>query len=27
VDVVPRDGLKTQIRDSVLGSSQVLYAA
>lgn len=27
VDVVPWDGLKPQIRDSVLGSSRVLYAA
>ena len=27
VDLVPRDGLKPQIRDSVLGSAQVLYAA
>ena len=27
VDLVPRDGLKPQIRDSMLGSAQVLYAA
>ena len=27
VDLVPRDGLKPQIRDSVLGSARVLYAA
>ena len=27
VDLVPRDGLKPQIRDGVLGSAQVLYAA
>jgi predicted nucleotidyltransferase len=27
VDVVPRDGLKPLIRDSVLESAQVLYAA
>jgi len=27
VDLVPRDGLKSQIRDNVLGSAQVLYAA
>ena len=27
VDLVPRDGLKSQIRDSVLSSAQVLYAA
>ena len=27
VDLVPRDGLKPQIRDNVLDSAQVLYAA
>jgi predicted nucleotidyltransferase len=27
VDLVPRDGLKPQIRDRVLDSAQVLYAA
>jgi predicted nucleotidyltransferase len=27
VDLVPREGLKPQIRDSVLGTAQVLYAA
>jgi len=27
VDFVPRDGLKPQIRDTVLDSAQVLYAA
>jgi predicted nucleotidyltransferase len=27
VDLVPRDGLKPQIRDNVLGSARVLYAA
>ena len=27
VDLIPRDGLKPLIRDSVLGSAQVLYAA
>lgn len=27
VDLVPRDGLKQSIRDEVLGSSEIIYAA